>query len=89
MGHAQRHREDQPKLAVWCLLNGVDTLILHLGVFRQCLRGGDWLLDVNLSGLKFVSQGAGSFRNLTSSLRRCGIGILLTVGGVLQRLYLH
>ena len=28
MGHALCYREDQPELAVWCLINGVDTLIV-------------------------------------------------------------
>ena len=31
---------------------------LRLGVFRQFLQGGGWLLDVNLPGPKLVSQGA-------------------------------
>ena len=55
MGHAHRYREDLPELAVQHLLDGVGTFILHLGVLQQYLRGGDWLLDVNLPGLKFVS----------------------------------
>lgn len=53
-----RYLEDQPELAIWCLLDGVDTPILHLGLLRQCRQGGDWLLDVNFAGPKLVSRGA-------------------------------
>ena len=73
-GHAHRYREDQLELAVRYLLDGVGTFILHLGVLRQYLRGGDWLVDVNLPGLKLVSQWWGQFQKLTSSLRCCGVG---------------
>ena len=58
-------------MAVRHLLDGVGIFILHLGVLQQYLRGGDWLFDVNLPGLKLVSQG---YQKLTSSLRRCGVG---------------
>ena len=40
--------EDQPELADWRLLDGLDAFILRLMVLRECFRGGDWLLDVNL-----------------------------------------
>ena len=43
-------------MAVRHLLDGVGTFILHLGVLRQYLQGSDWLLDVNLPGLKLVSR---------------------------------
>ena len=52
-----------PELAVRRLLDAADVFILSLGVLQQYLRGGDWLLDVNLPGLKLVSQGASGFRN--------------------------
>ena len=55
MGHARRYGEDQPELAVRHLLDGVNAFILRLGVLLQYLWGGDWLLDVNLSGQKLVS----------------------------------
>ena len=61
--HTRRYREHQPELAVRRLLDGFDVFILRLGVLRQCFRGGDWLLDVNLPGPKLVSQGANGFRN--------------------------
>ena len=32
--HARRYRDDQPELAVWHLLDGVNAFILHLGVLR-------------------------------------------------------
>ena len=49
-------------------LFGVSWMVLVLsscirGVLRQYLRGGHWLLDVNLPGPKLVSQSVGSFRN--------------------------
>lgn len=51
--------EDQPELAIWCLLDGVDTLILHAsGAAPTVHQGGDWLLDVNFAGPKLVSRGA-------------------------------
>ena len=74
MGHARRYQEDQPELAVWCLLDGVNAFFLCLGVFQQYLWGGDWLLDVNLPGPKLVS-GCG-FQKFTSSLRPCGVGVI-------------
>ena len=52
MGHARRYREDQPKLAVWRLLDGVYAFIICLMVLTQYLCGGDSLLDVNLPGPK-------------------------------------
>ena len=63
MGHTRRYREDQPELAVRCLLDAADVFLLRLGVLRQYLRGGDRLLDVNLPGPKLVSQGASGFRD--------------------------
>ena len=35
-------------MAVRRLLDGIDTFILCQGVLRQFLRGGDWLLNINL-----------------------------------------
>ena len=60
MGHARRYREDQSKLTVRCLLYGVDAVVLRRGRLRQYLRGGDWFINVNSPGPKYVSQGAGS-----------------------------
>ena len=31
MGHARHYQQDQPELAVWCLLCSIDVIILHLG----------------------------------------------------------
>ena len=59
------YREDQPELAVRHLLYGVNAFILCLGVLQQYLQGGDWLLDVNLPGLKLISQGAPSSGDYT------------------------
>ena len=56
-------REDQPELTVQRLLDAADAFLLRLGVLRQYLQGGDWILDVNLPGPKLVSQGASGFRN--------------------------
>ena len=63
MGHTRHYQEDQPELAVQRLLDAADAFLLRLGVIRQYLRGGDWILDVNLPGPKLVSQGASGFRN--------------------------
>ena len=61
-------------------LFGISWMVL---VLSSCIWGCSesiseeviaWLLDVNLPGLKLVSQGCGQFQKLMSSLRRCSVG---------------
>ena len=65
---------------------GVKVFILRLGELRPCLLGGDCLLDVNLPGLKLISQGEW-FQKLTSYFRRCNVGVVDSRRGLTQILF--
>ena len=79
--------EEQPKLAVWCLLYRVYAVILRLGGLQQYLWEGNRsaFLYVDLPGSYFISQGVG----FNCWCHLCGAVVLMrTIGGVWENLNL-